>query len=254
MIGRTNTGGNFGGGAAGVISENDFTFGGGYLFNSDGTNWELALLSGSSASLNFRKNPGAVDIFLVGGGAAGGSGSGDAEGGNGGAGGECVTQQNVQLAKNTNYSITIGDSGQATTGFGKTASSGGGSPGGHGAIVTGNSRTRSASSGSAGVYAFGSSSSLINSLSGRKFGAGGGGGEAYNSSYVYSNSSSHGGSNDGGETGGGRGGLLGMNGDTAATAGGANTGAGGGGAGYRYNGGGTVGAGGSGIIIIRNHR
>ena len=253
--------------------ESDFEFGGTYEFASDGSgNWEIALLN--SDILKFKKTPGVVDIFMVGGGNPGGIGSATSNsdtGGAGGAGGECKTFLSISLTKNTNYTITIGQSGtptslvSSTTGTNLSANAGGNNNGGNGATVTNDTRTAVASAGGNGTYAFNTQTNRL-LYSEVLFGAGGGGAEVvhqYNATYIYSNSSSHGGSNSGGLTGGGAGGKIevplysgGAIRYTQATKGDSNTGAGGGGAYYfgPYGTNGQVGAGGSGIIIIRNHR
>jgi len=211
---------------------------------ADGTvNWELAILSGSSKTLTFSRVVDKVDVFLVGGGAAGAA-SANSLGGTGGSGGACTTAKGVSVSAGTAYTFTVGGSGTGTSIFGKSASSGGGSAGGLGADYQSGNHGKT---GSDGVYAFGSSTSLL--YSGRKYGAGGGGG-----GYVQgTNSVFHGG--DGGASGGGPGADRSHT--TAASASGtANTGGGGGGGCYDgpYNLSYDPGAGGSGIIIIRNAR
>lgn len=242
-----------GGMSAGMIGYSDPDA---LLYAASGSSWEAALLA--SGTLTVQRSC-LVDLFLVAGGQPGSRGSGDATGGAGGAGGECVLVSSVWLRRGVSYAVTVGGSGEDTSivgmGLSESAESGQGSAGGLGAIVTGLSRTRAASAGTDGVYAYSedSDTTLISDLTGKKYGAGGGGADAFNSSYVYANSTSHGGSNAGGQTGGGSGGIPGQSGDTAATAGAANTGSGGGGAWRKYNGDGTPGAGGSGIIMIRPH-
>lgn len=202
----------------------------------DGTvNWEIALLSGSNAVLNFGRVVDYVDVFLVGGGQ-----SAVGQGGRGGYGGACVTcsgETKIPVSGNTNYPFTVGGSGGDTTIFDRTASSGGGSAGGVGGI--------NCTEGSDGVYAFSNAASLL--YSGRKYGAGGGGGGYNHRRQGYVPGAG------GGETGGGTGG---MNLSTGGTDGEANTGGGGGGLywdDYTYVAS-SAGAGGSGIIIIRNAR
>lgn len=204
---------------------------------SDGTvNWELALLSGSNATITFDRVVDYVDVFMCGGGASGGDSTG-------GAGGAVATYSDVTPAAGTAYAFTVGESGGPTGIFGVAVASGGGSAGGRGA----NWQTSAqATAGSDGAYAFGSSTGLI--YSGRKYGAGGGGGGTVNGNNAYNGGA-------GGTTGGGHGADRAHT--TAASASGAaNTGGGGGGGCYDapYNLSYGPGAGGSGIIIIRNHR
>jgi hypothetical protein len=239
----------FGTGASG---QDQIEYSGQKLYAQSGRDWDAALLSSGTLRV---KTSALVDLFIVAGGKPGSRGSGDAIGGQGGAGGECVLVSSVRLRRGVSYTVTIGDSGEDSSIVGdslvETAESGKGSAGGVGAIVSGTSRTRSAQAGTDGVFAFGVATSLIESLSGRKYGAGGGGGEAFNSSYVYSNSWQHSGSNSGGVTGGGTGGVTSSGGDTNATSGAANTGAGGGGSWRKYSGDSVPGNGGSGILLIR---
>lgn len=204
---------------------------------SDGTvDWELALLSGSNASITFSRVVDYVDVFIAAGGASGGDS-------NGGKGGAVATYWNVTPAAGTAYTFTVGESGGPTGIFGVAVASGGGSAGGRGA----NWQTSAqATAGSDGAYAFGSSTGLI--YSGRKYGAGGGGGGTVNGNNAYNGGA-------GGATGGGHGADRSHT-TAESVSGAANTG-GGGGAGCWdgpwnrwYN----AGAGGSGIIIIRNHR
>jgi len=225
---------------------------------SDGTyNWELAILTSGSITFH-RVVP--VDIFLVGGGAAGGIGykpnpsdPNAYRGGSGGYGGGRVRRDAVTLSQNVPYAFVIGGSNGNTTGFGETAQSGAGSRGGGGGTAT-NGYKDGAAAGMDGTVAFHNHAtetdlSLITSLVGRKYGPGGGGGQVRSGNY-YTIATAQ-----GGATGGGRGGN-----DPTTTAGRpgvagqANCGAGGGGGctdnGAYYDGG----AGGSGIIIIRNAR
>lgn len=241
------------------------------LSNGD-YNWELAILSGSNTNLKFSKIAGKVDIFLVGGGANGGSGSAYDQsiyGGSGGKGGQCITASNVTLKPNVNYAITIGGAGAATSMSGNdftTLSASGGSGVGSGTGTGTNGGTgasmpsivyptqgSNATSGSNGSYAFGSSTSLFQS--GRRYGAGGGAGGVYRISNNGNNYSFN--SSSGGLTGGGTGGSASANEVKGGNAS-ANTGSGGGGGNARIirntYGSATGGSGGSGIIIIRNHR
>lgn len=197
-------------------------------------NWEIALLSGSNATLNFQRVVDAVDVFLVGGGKSAGTG-------NGANGGQRLTATGVSVSSGTNYAFTVGGSNGSTSIFGRTANSGSGSSGGIGGTNASGGATR----GGDGAYAFGASSSLI--FSGRKYGPGGGGGGVNRRVGGYFAGAA------GGETGGGSGSSQ-----TSAAGGNgtANTGAGGGGGfydEYTYTAS-AGGAGGSGIIIIRNAR
>ena len=52
------------------IGQDDFTFSGTSQYASSGANWEIAFKA--SGTLKFKKNPGPIDVFLVG---AGGDGA-----------------------------------------------------------------------------------------------------------------------------------------------------------------------------------
>lgn len=213
-------------------------------------NWELVFLG------NWRGQFGSnvdVDVFLVGGGQAGDP-AGEAwegtapnytdsfaYGGNGGNGGGTVTRS-ITLTKDTTYSVTIGESGTATTAFNITAESGDGATGGSGAKAK--SGGSAGTDGGDGSYAFGDANTLYGA--GVRYGAGGGGGGA--TSALGSEEPG-----EGGATGGGNGGVTTGNlGDGSPGA--ANTGAGGGGGRSTIYFGKAGGAGGSGICIIRNAR
>ena len=205
---------------------------------ADGTvNWELALLSGSSATLTFSRVVDQVDVFLVGGGKPGTS---DRDGGKGGG---RVTKLGVAVSAGTPYTFTVGGSNANTTIFEETAATGGGANGGTGAVL---STQAAATKGGNGAYAFGESTSLL--YSGRRYGAGGGGGGYFAGNFTANGAT-------GGTTGGGHGGDR-SHANAASTGATANTGSGGGGRGWdaSYNKSYSAGAGGSGIIIIRNHR
>lgn len=243
----------------------EFTYTGTYNAIEEGNgNWNIRFLT--SGTLSFKKLKGAakgIEIFAVGGGAAGRatytSGS-NQFGGWGGAGGKtaCSKTNNPEgifPTENVDYSITIGSGGANSNGAGKatvvnivrvlTAEGGSDQSNGTGAGGNGAGRTYSASTyrnsqpGGAGVLAFGDSSfdSIL-------YGPGGGGGC----------SSADGGTaagSIGGKTGGGSGSM------TAGVAGGsaaANSGGGGGGGGFTASKTTAGGAGGSGIVIIRNVR
>ena len=193
-------------------------------------NWHIELLT--SGTLNFQKLKNATDgieVFLVGGGNSGGGGNAGG-GGNGGNGGATRTENVIPLSK-TDYPITIGAGGGATSAFGFTATAGGGASGGRAGWIEGASPNGYA--GGDGTHAFGDTAYP-------KYGAGGGGGAgAWDGSY----GSAGAGGKDGGGGGGGPNGGGGS--------GKPNTGGGGGGGGWSVGGGG---AGGSGIVIIRNKR
>jgi len=217
----------------------------------DGTvDWELVLKT--SGTLTFSRVVDTVDMFLVGGGKPGTSGtysgawsSGYARGGNGGDGGECITRYGVGVQAGTAYTITVGESNQASSALGVTARSGSGSSGGTGAYENASSMARTAATSAvAGVTSF-----LMLWGVDRKYGPGGGGGAASAGTLGGSASSS------GASTGGGSGGTSSHR---RGYDGAANTGAGGGG-GFAINTQsdvdyGTGGAGGSGIVAFRNAR
>ena len=199
-------------------------------------NWELALLSGTNATLMFNVLKTPIDVFIV----AGGKNGSCPRGGIGG-GQVTLTQQALSIGQT--YTFTVGESGEDSSIFNNTATSGTSTalPGQVGNAAGVNTK------GEDGFYAFGESTSLI--FSGRKYGAGGGCG----GNNSYGNYATWAGSTAGGATGAGNG----SNSTSAPAAATANTGAGGGGGYYSViNGGiyGAVGQGGSGIIIIRNAR
>ncbi|MBP3283992.1 MAG: hypothetical protein J6M02_00640 [Clostridia bacterium] len=217
----------------------DFSYSGSYSTSSDATYWYIYLKS--SGTLKFTSDV-VVDTCIVGGGAGGSSSNGGSQ--PGGGGGKVVNRLNVSLTSGKGYSITVGaggavnTAGSSSSAFGTTAA--GGSKGGGGSSGGG--------AGSAGSYAFDSSSYS-------RYGGGGGGG----------GSGGNGGAGGAGGAGGGGKGAQGAcfsRSCTAATAGGTNTGGGGGGQGgdhtwkdsdgsYSWNGGGSAAKGGSGIVIIR---
>ena len=206
-------------------------------------NWRLKLLT--TGTLTFTKDPGTLDVFLVGGGGNGAvvNNSGGSSGGGGGAGGKTLTI-GIKPTKNEPYEIVVGGSAGDTSAFGATAEaggsgsgskggSGGSGGGGGGASVGGtNGGDGTSAKGSGGLgqgtntYEFGEEGTTLYS--------GGGGGGAWGGS-----TSNYGQAGD--ETAGSGGNKIGGNGL-------ANRGGGGGGAGT------TAGLGGSGIVIIRNHR
>lgn len=236
-----------------------FSFTGVYnLIDEGDSNWSIQFLS--SGALTFSKlgtGNGLIDIHCVGGGAGGGTYNYNSFGG-GGGGGYAHTQGYVTIAKNTSYTVTVGDGGApgqdgGASSFGSLCSANGGSgrnggsAGGAGGIAhpeqgwmdrckngasnggsTPNQSTGGGTGGTGqgnppGTHDFGDASLTL------RCGGGGSGKDYY-----------------GGIGAGGAGG--GANGHTSALA---NTGGGGGG-GSRYNS--TIGSGGSGIVIIRNQR
>lgn len=215
-------------------------------------NWEIALLKGTNATLKFLENPGDVEIFLQ----AGGKTPANRKGGSGGA----HKVVSSTLSSGANYSVTVGAADADST-F-DASSSAGGTAGASGGWKPGAQQV--AANGGDGVLAFGSATSLIASLSGRKYGAGGGGGKYYytEDGTNWTNISA----TSGGTTGGGSGGTFDntTSRPTALPAAGngeANTGSGGGGTNQWKNSAtsqtavyGAAGNGGSGIVIIRNKR
>lgn len=230
---------------------------------TDGTvDWELRLTS--SGTLTFSRVVDAVDVFVVGGGAAGvwsinGGSNSSATGGAGGRGGACITQLKVPVKRGISYSMTIGNGGSYPSGPNSLvapgnskavfdsehtyqANGGSGGAGANGAVersTNSNTNAGSTTPAGAGVAAFGS---------GARYGAGGGGGGAkFTDLQAVAGCA-------GGATGAGRGGSY----NSAGLSASANTGSGGGGGGYERRGVEYIdqpgGAGASGIIIIRNAR
>lgn len=267
------------------ITETDFHFTGNYLFKQDAATgkWEAALLG--SGTLSFSKNPGKVDIFLVGGGqkapryedvktadeADRNSYSGPSFGDPGGNGGETVTASGIStLKRNVNYSVTIGASDKNTSfsgsGISLTALAGAGKKGGKGAYVPGSSSTAAgviADRGADGVYAYGKTSDTLlfteEEFPGHQFGPGGGGGATLRYKNLRWANGAEGGESNGPDGESGHGGTI--YGSSSSNiypdgkAGFANHGQGGGGAAYYYNGAFQIGAqglGGSGVVFIRS--
>lgn len=217
-------------------------------------NWEMTFEA--YCKIKFQRINPKIDVFVVGGGNAGGNGRGnlaEAAGGNGGKGGACVTEMNVSVQTGTTYEIKVGGSGQPSSAFNVTAANGGGSAGGDGALHSTLSQARTnATAATAGTVAFGSGSTLF--WNGYKYGPGGGG-SAY--STLGGNVATASAGAQGNANGGGNGGSNGPGKKAVANSGGG----GGGGASYHTNTGSAAtdsnysgGAGGSGIVIIRNHR
>lgn len=225
-------------------------------------NWRIKFKSsGTLKFTNLGKWDGKLDVFCVGGGCAGGSGSWDAGNGYGkaGSGGYTTTQKNVQSAANTSYSIVIGAGGQSafasggnTTAFGVTATGGNRWGGGSGGGAYGNTEVNNGGSNGGngdpqdaaniGIDHWGSpgkgqgrTTREFDEPTGTLY-AGGGGAGGNGSAQAH-----------GGAGGGGNGAWNGH----PQTSGEANTGGGGGGMYYGLT---NVGKGGSGIAVIRNHR
>jgi len=240
-----------------------YTYSGSHEKIDDGSgNWRIKFKSsGTLVFTNLGKWDGKLDVFLVGGGCAGGSGYWDAGNGYGkaGCGGYTTTQKSVQSAANTSYNIVIGAGGQSafapggnTTAFGVAAGGGtkliGGSGGGaygNGAVNNGGSDGGNGDPQNAaniGIDHWGSPGKGQGTTT-REFGestgtlyAGGGGAGGNGSAQAK-----------GGSGGGGNGAWNG----NQPTSGKTNTGGGGGGMYYGLT---NVGKGGSGIAVIRNHR
>ena len=240
-----------------------YTYTGDHEKIDDGSgNWRIKFKSsGTLVFTNLGKWDGKLDVFCVGGGCAGGSGSWDAGNGYGkaGSGGYTTTQKGVQSAANASYSIVIGAGGQSafapggnTTAFGVAAGGGtkliGGSGGGaygNGAVNNGGSDGGNGDPQDAaniGIDHWGSPGRGQGRTT-REFGeptgtlyAGGGGAGGNGSAQAH-----------GGAGGGGNGAWNGHQ----PTSGEENTGGGGGGMYYGLT---NLGKGGSGIVVIRNHR
>lgn len=240
-----------------------YTYSGSHEKIDDGSgNWRIKFKSsGTLVFANLGKWDGKLDVFLVGGGCAGGSGNWDANNGYGkaGCGGYTTTQKSVQSAANTSYNIVIGAGGQSafapggnTYAFDVAAGGGtkliGGSGGGaygNGAVNNGGSDGGNGDPQDAaniGIDHYGSPGRGQGRTT-REFGepigmlyAGGGGAGGNGSAQAH-----------GGAGGGGNGAWNGHQ----PTSGAANTGGGGGGMYYGLT---NVGKGGSGIVVIRNHR
>lgn len=261
------------------IEAGDFLYSGNYLFKSDGHgNWEMALLDGRAATLQFLKNPGKVDLFLVAGGQTAkyyngtpqNAQYGPSHGGIGGNGGETLTMRGVQLSTGTAYSVSIGGSDQNTTlsggGLNLIAVGGNGISGGEGGVATQDGPTH-APTVSDGVYAYGEASDTLmfteEEFPGHLFGAPGGGG----GSMLYVNQSNNSAGALGGESNGpaheyGKGGVYNPY-ERNGSSGYPRHGQGGGGPYFWFTGSvsrygdGTdaaLGSGGSGVMFIRNAR
>ena len=240
-----------------------YSYTGNSTFIDDGNyNWRIKFLT--SGVLTFTKLGNAkngIDVFLVGGGCAGGSGSWDANNGYGkaGSGGYTKTHKGVQVAVNTAYNIVIGAGGQSafasggsTSAFDVTANGGTKLGGGSGGGAYGNGDVNNGGSNGGngdpqdaaniGVDHWASPGKGQGTTT-REFGestgtlyAGGGGAGSNGSAQAH-----------GGAGGGGNGAWNG----NQPTSGAANTGGGGGGMYYGLT---ILGTGGSGIVVIRNSR
>lgn len=236
-----------------------YTYNGSLQYTDEGSgNWHVKFTTGGTLTIAKAMT---VDIFLVGGGYGGSPGTGGVTcyGGAGGRGGNVYTVYKRKVTAGT-YTITIGSggssgsAGSATSAFSLSSASGSaGASGGNGASIAGadTSTLVAASTGSNGVYAFGSSA-----IDGIMYAAGGGGAACVNTKFVWSKNFG-GESKAGGSTGGGHGADAQADGSAATNntgsgggGGGADASANGGGGAYGYQGG----AGGSGVIIIRNAR
>lgn len=274
------------------ITENDYEYTNAsitpvYVSDGQGVNWEIVLKG--SGKLKFKKNPGAIDIFMVGGGSSGGKGSATSTktiGGNGGQGGECktFTPESSSISRDKSYEITIGNGGVAseTTEPNPGGSTtfkindttiltalGGGETGCTGAVGGAGAKYESrrvySTSGNPGTFAFEVENASMYSPSTRYGGSGGGGSARLwtPNGYVPTGFNVYHDSASGGASYGGVGGYAPGGTYEVSSAGGAarlgNTGSGGGGGAGDwdkdgFNNSKNGGAGAAGIIIIRNHR
>lgn len=222
------------------------------LFAADLDHWEMAILSGTNATLTFLEDPGPVQICVIGAGKNGSSGKKRAEGygdgGDGGDGGRMFTTF-LDLEKGS-YQVSIGTEGAETTITGPNVSvssaSGTKKDGGSGGYYTQSpSSSHLGYPGEDGFFAYGEESDtiIITALADRKFGGSGAGGHANSNSTKAAK---------GGESGAGDGGIAT---DKNGKNGTANSGGGGGGGygqAYGNSSNGTGGAGGSGLLLIRS--
>lgn len=232
--------------------------------DSNKINWKMKLLSGGT--LIFDRDV-TVDVFMVGGGGAGGCGwYSSAYSAGGGGSGKSNTQKRISLTAGKQYPIVVGAGGSGMTGDygssgGQSSALGFSADGGTGGHVAGENAaggTGGAAGGAGGAgngRAGGAGCYEFNDTSLTQYAGGGGSGGGNGCIYGA-----------GGAGGGGNGGssyfyIRDHGGNGSGTAGKTNTGSGGGGAGAQQggnsDGGGveyTGGAGGSGIVIIRNAR
>lgn len=257
----------------------EFTYTGDYEIVNDSDepitvsqdNWKIRFLT--SGTLTFQALNGAengIDVFLVGGGGAGGAScyvnsENPLWGGGGGGGGYTNTQKEVSVTQGTTYTITVGAGGTGVSGangndggsssaFGISANGG---KGGYAGTTQTNGRKGGAGGsggGAGGKYSKDTGSSTASGAGGSDGGNGGGSsggtgqgtttrefGESTGTLYAGGGGGAK--SSSGSNSAGGSGGGTAGNGENAS----ANTGGGGGG-------GSTPANGGSGIIIIRNKR
>lgn len=131
------------------------------VLSMDGTKWKIKFTQSGSFTPSYISGTGSINVFAVGAGGTGGSNGG------GGAGGYTVTG-NSTIYKNNAYSITIGSSGAASSGFGTTASGGG-----NGASGSGQGKGGSGGTGGTGYQKCSRASNGNNGNSG-KYGGGSG--------------------------------------------------------------------------------
>lgn len=217
------------------------TYTGSYLaINDGGGNWRIKFLT--SGTLTFLKEPGNIDLFLVGGGGGGALYYG------GGGGGYVNTQSNISVIVSTGYSISIGSGGGNQGGvsraFGYSAAGGYKYPG----SVDNGDGGNGGSGGGGGAYSGTAGNGGENGSDGQASSAapGGYGDHVTTREFQEAGGDLYAGGGAGNSRVGGTDGQPGAGGGGAASSNGvANTGGGGGGGG---------GTGGSGIVIIRNHR
>lgn len=259
---------------AGVITEDSFGFSGSYDFVRDeqSGNWELALYD--SSSLVWYKDPGSLDIFIIGSGQDGGDaffsggGSGNWEFNdsyiNSGAGGDGARMRYLSgVSLDSAVEVVIGENGGDTF-IGPYSSANGATPKKGGTGATMRQATNSAGTlnkgGDDGVFAYNADTdeTMVQALAGKRFGASGGAGYANNN---YRNNGNlwpvwtdeqRNASNKGGETGAGNGGDRDHHDGYDAT--GIGNGGGGGYGDGAYHDLGHGGKGSKGAVLIRNHR
>ena len=240
-----------------------YTFSGdAVLTRQNSYDWMLTFKTSGTLRFSSLGNcAGKADVFCVGGGGGGGAYSRSYYGGGGGGGGSAVTSKGKSIAINTDYVITIGSGGAASSAGGNTSALGvsaagggtggdygyggnGGSGGGAGGYSSTKAGGNGGSNGSDGTAntanaqgkGEGTSTRAFGESGGTLYAGGGGGGSGISSS----------GSTSAAGSGGAGGGAAG-NGNNASN----NTGGGGGGAKAKT---GSGGKGGSGIVLIRNAR
>lgn len=261
-------------GRGGAITEDSFTFDGAHEFaRNENGDWELLLLE--SGTLNWLKNPGFVEMCLVGAGKNGASGyiggkyyAAPVYSGKGGDGGRVLNVVGAELVGTCNVTVgTAEGETSITNGINTWTSANGPAPKAGGQRAELKEQLHGVyqinTGGKAGVYAYGATSdeTMCPSVSGKLLAPGGGAGHANNGVEHAGNPSywdatwttEHGGDNSGGTTGGGRGGTFKHNDGFPATG----IGAGGGGGyadGLKNQSVGNGGAGSDGALLIRNRR